>query len=192
MQTAGPSRRFGNLWYAPVQEGPTPQELAARLREASAHRAAVRRIDDFERFQHQRDEAWKAKVKLGIGALAVVLGTAPGIPGTIHACPTDPGWLCGLRVGAIVGSCMALGVSIWAAAELLAHPVHFHEQVEKLNAELRRTLQARGAHAAPEDIFSAYRRFTPGQRAAFREELHEAAGEPKHSFANAARAVIGV
>ena len=168
--------------YQPLPADPPPEQLAERFRAAKVHRAAARRIDDYERLQTAHREHIKAQVKLAIGAAGLVLGTMPGVPGAFSACH-DGGWDCALRLGALIGSVGGLSVAIWSAYDLSAQPFRLLEAQDRISHEISRAIQCRTGQAPAEDMFRRYLSYSPSEKTAFKAFLHEAGKEPKDAAA---------
>ena len=167
--------------YRRLPADPPPHTLADQLKTANVAQKAARRIDDFERIQTSFHDHRKAQAKVCLGAVGLLLGTAPAVPGAYDACVHDAGWPCALRLGAMVGALMALGCTLWSAYDLSCAPVHLRTQTKKLNEEMARAMQCRTGEVPVDDLFARYLAFSRDERAAFKAQLHEAAAQPKRS-----------
>lgn len=173
------------LDYCRLPGGPAPEVLADRLAEANVAAKAAKRIDSYERFFHQHSEHRKAQIKVMLGAAGLVLSVGPSLPALVHACHGGAPDECGLRLSAIGGGLIAMGVTAWSFYDLWHDPVRLSEQVARLNAELARSMHAKNGQVAVDNFFDLYRDMHADERDALRARLHHHARQPRNPLAQA-------
>ena len=182
---ASASRRLNRQWYRRLPCSPTPEALAQQLVEAKVAGKAAKRIDSYERFHHQHSEHRKALTRGVLGAVGLVLSVAPSFPSLVTSCRREEGFSyeCGVRLSAMIGATLALGVTFWAFADLYNQPSMLGVHVAKLNEEIGRAIMARNGQASVTRLFDLYRSMSKEEQGVLKKFLHDKAQEPNNPAA---------